>query len=193
MFDGLYIPPKPAIIRERPKEIVHLGLGTLMLNPLVGFGPRQPISASFGNNLISQSGGTAIGDLTSFGGLAAAFDGTTSQVHTACAAGSSQAWIGRTLAASSLISKIELWGSSNAGLSADPQTYTIKLWGKSGSFVDESTGTVLATTSGVAPGTTTMITLTNPSDFTMFDHWWGTFETSSAGQNTFIAEIRAYD
>jgi hypothetical protein len=74
---------------------------------------------------LPQADGTAIGNMTGQGGLAAAFDDAVSKGVGFCAGASSgtRAFIGKTLASASVIEKVALWGANNDGFiqSADPE------------------------------------------------------------------------
>lgn len=85
---------------------------------------------------ISQSAGTPIGTMTSNGGLAAAFDGTTSQDDTACAAlvGNS-AWIGKTWTAAKTITGFRVYASKDRGFKGDANPMvTVTLQGSNNAF-----------------------------------------------------------
>ena len=57
------------------------------VNQLIGFGARRASAAGGVETLVDRTTGTAFGDMNNAGGsdLAFAFDGTTSQAHTASA------------------------------------------------------------------------------------------------------------
>jgi len=90
---------------------------------------------------IPQGTGTAIGDMTQNGGLAAAFDGTTSQNEAASArkaGGTTVAYIGKDWGASNdkTITGFRVYGSSAKGFYSDNDTATVtcKLQGSTDNF-----------------------------------------------------------
>ncbi len=92
--------------------------------------------------LIDRMAGTAIGDMTLNGGLAAAFDGVTSQGQANCARVSGAiGHIGKDWGASvkRRVSGFKCWGANNSGYceGSDP-TVTIKLQGSNDNFAAET-------------------------------------------------------
>lgn len=143
---------------------------------------------------ISQSQGTVIGTMTSSGGLAAAFDGTTSQATAACAmkSASTTGAVGKILGQSMRIAKADVWPSSDAGFSNQLANITVTLRAKSGTtavsnFVTE--GSQLAT-SGSIGDTTSMLTLTSNDLTTAWDQVW-VLVTAASGE-TYVAEVNLY-
>lgn len=161
--------------------------------------------ASFANTLISQTGGTFLSNMISGGStdpssagqnIGCAFDGTTSQgaANSPYRIAAANCYIGRNLATPSLISKVEYYPTNDVGFSGDGiGNMTVTLYGKVGAFVNETTGTVLATQSGIARTSTALVTLTNTTDFSLFDRWWVYLVTASGTGNIFCAEARAYN
>ena len=100
--------------------------------------------------LVDRTAGTNIGDMTGGGGLAAAFDGTKSQVSTACAYNASAAgYVGKTHAAAKIISHVVVYGANNNGyvFTVNP-AMTITLYGKNGAAPASATdGTSLGSIS----------------------------------------------
>jgi hypothetical protein len=98
---------------------------------------------SGGTLTIDRTLGTAIGDMTAGGGLAAAFDGTTSQGSGACAAKATatSATIGKDWGAGNkqVITGFKFYGSNNNGtVSAINPTVTLTLQGSSDNFVSDT-------------------------------------------------------
>lgn len=142
---------------------------------------------------IPQDQGTAVGDMTSAGGLAAAFDGTTSQLAVASASrtAATTGAVGKNFGQGFRIAKAEVWPSSNSGFT-DQATVTITLLGKQGAafanFIGGE-GTILATTGSISD-TTSMQTLTSNDTTTVWDHFIMLFAISSG--ITYAAEVKVY-
>jgi hypothetical protein len=148
--------------------------------------------------VIDRTLGTNIGNFTADGGLAAAFDGTTSQANTAGAGKSSatSGYIGKTLAVSKPIYKAIVYGSNNHGYvpSANP-TVTINLYGKVGTAPASSTdGTLLGTLSfaDTADESSNPRTITSDDWDTVWDHVWIEVTTESATAKQ-VAEVQFYE
>lgn len=98
--------------------------------------------------LIDRTAGTNIGNMTGNGGLAAAFDGTTTQVLVSCAAlGATSGYVGKTLASAKRFGRAIVYGSSGAGFknSSNP-SITLNIRGKSGTAPSSATdGTIVGT------------------------------------------------
>ena len=131
--------------------------------------------------VISRLAGTNLGDMTAagFGGLAAAFDGTTSQAGNNCAAKiiavNNVAWIVKSFAAPTAMDDSLIYGSYNQGfIVGNTGGVTIQRYGKIGSAPVNSTD-------GVLVGTLTFSDTNNESagrlipctdKLTYFDHGW---------------------
>lgn len=152
MIEALYIPPKPAIIISRPREIIHPGapnfivppalavVGALGINALSGGGgggaAAPPVST-----LISRTAGTPIGNMTGKGGLPAGFDGVTSQDYASGAERSSgnNATIGKDWGSSvtRLLSGVKITAPNANGITdsgSSPITITFKAQGSTDNF-----------------------------------------------------------
>lgn len=141
--------------------------------------------------LLYPSGGTRIGDLTAAGGLAAAFDGTTSQAAAAAASKTSatSGYVGKTLDVAQTCKKVKIYPSSNNGFS-DQATVTITLYGKQGTAPANATdGTSLGTTGSISD-TTSMQTINSSNTATEYDHLWVTITQSSG--IIYVAEVQFY-
>lgn len=120
-------------------SLIFIALGLIAASParsqLIGF--DDPIwlagSDSGGTSaLIPQASGTAIGSMTSGGGLAASFDGNKSQLETACSwsgqPGPLTGYVGKDWGAgvTYTITSVKAWGSNNRGF-ANSFTCTVTL------------------------------------------------------------------
>ena len=152
--------------------------------------------SSISPTLISQATGTAIGNMTSNGGLAAAFDGTTSQALSACATiAASSGYVGKNYSASpKYIDSAVVYGSSDSGMDGTgaASNITLTLYGKNGSAPGSATdGTSLATAT-FADANGNNRTLTSSAPGTAWDYVWVRAATDTSG-TTAIAEVRFYE
>ena len=144
------------------------------------------------------SGGTAIGDLTGDGGLAASVDGTTAQATTACAslASTTTGYVGYTLAASKPISFVNIYGSNDAGYvaSANPEV-TFTLYAKTGSAPSTSTdGTVIGTTTITDSTDESAATAIYSTDtVTEWAHVWVKIDHDGSAASIYVAELDIFD
>jgi hypothetical protein len=151
-------------------------------------------TVSGGSNIFT--GGSTIGDMTSNGGLAAAFDGTTSQASASCAAKitASNGYVGKTLASPSAVASAMIYGSNNNGYqaSANPDI-TVTLYGKTGAAPANGTdGTSigsLAFTDTANESAGRAITMTDTT--TVWDHVWAYIVKSGAAATFNCAELVA--
>jgi hypothetical protein len=147
-----------------------------------------------GSNIFT--GGSNIGDMTSDGGLAAAFNGTTNAAGTSCARklSATTAYVGRTLASPSSVSTCTVYGSNNAGfVGAINPNVQLQLYGKTGSApASDTDGTVIGTVSFTDTANESggrAITMTDTT--TVWDHVWVRIVNSGAANSLAIAEIVA--
>ena len=167
-----------------------------MTFPFPSFVPKVTVVSTGAE--IDRTLGTNIGDMTSAGGLAAAFDGTTSQASTASASASGfniSGYVGKTGNIARIISSAIVYGSNNAGFysGADPST-TISLYGKTGSAPANGTnGTLLGSvtftdTANQSAGQT----ITSSDLTTLWNHWWVFIPANASGQAR-CAEVRFFE
>lgn len=128
----LWLPPKPAIICASREERASF---------MPGMFPAGAARAAAGltqTEVTDYTGTTNIGSMTGFGGLAAAFDGNTSQAATSCArAAGGTGTIGKAWAASKKISGIRLIAPNNSQINGDdgaPTFFTANLRGSTDNF-----------------------------------------------------------
>ena len=102
----------------------------LLVNQLTGFNAG---GAPGVQTLIPQGEGTAIGNMTSGGGLAAAFDGDNDQASGSCATSGvvTEFYIGKDWGAGNerAISGVKIWGSNNNGYTSFVGTVDIDVRG----------------------------------------------------------------
>jgi hypothetical protein len=163
----------------------------LMTTHLIGFGAGGGLGPV---ETIDRTLGTNIGDMTASGGLAAAFDGTTSQSGAVAAAKAStlNAFVGKTLAKKYAFSSATVYGSSNQGFwSSDNPSTTLDIYGKVGSAPASSTdGTIVGTTTftdtaNESAGRSVTSTDTN----TLWDHLWVRISKASGATQCNCAEL----
>jgi hypothetical protein len=156
-----------------------------------GFRRKRPKA----NVLIDRTLGTNIGNMTINGGLAAAFDGVTSQTSAVSAgyASGSTSWIGKTLAAARAIGKVTVYGPNNQGYSTVANAnLTLNLYGKQGAAPSTATnGTLLGTLSFVSPSPDNGPRDIVSSDLTtLWDHCWISVTLNTGDQR--VAELQMY-
>lgn len=147
--------------------------------------------------LIDRTAGTNIGDMTAFGGLAAAFDGVTVQGGTACARLSgTDGYVGKTLAAARTFGKALVYGSNTAGFdtSAGVSTITLNIYGKNGvAPSSRSDGTLLGTLSFTDTSNESAGRQIDSTDLsTTWDHLWVHVNTTTGAVSVLCAELQLY-
>ena len=157
--------------------------------------------------LVGDGVGTAIGDMTEHGGLAAAFDGTDHPGYTSSAASSSKtassiSFIGKNWGTdnSKSISKIKVHSTSNEGWSSSNNDsssnggMTIQLYGNN--VNDTSTATALGSESSAFNGRSFSdeVTSTTTGSGLFQYHWIGLKSSSTSGNRThFMGEVEFYE
>ena len=154
-----------------------------------------------GESLGQTSGGTNIGNMTSGGGLAAAFDSTTTQALAACATiggiGNVTGSVGKDwgVGNTKTLGRFTVWGSSDFGFSNDTGTaITVKLQGSTDNFsssVVDLYSTSVTDSNGISVDVTSGITTTTAYRY----HRVQIIETaaSGGGHTVACAEVRMYE
>jgi len=141
--------------------------------------------------LASQPAGTNFGDMTGFGGLAAAFDGTYApKASTACTAKfvSAFGYVGRNFTVAQVIGSASVWPSTDFGFyNGGTGNVTFDLYGKNGLPANSTDGTLLATKS-IANQFTGPVTLTPAFSTTTYTHGWVRVSRTS-GTDSLIAQL----
>lgn len=167
----------------------------LGVTQLIGFGDSLLIGGTLGSALTVSS---YIGNMTSNGGNAGAFDGTTSQSFVDCAARTSatNAFVGADLsAAPKRIFKAETYGSNNSGWvgSANP-TISLTLWGKQTSPSTYSDGTQLCDTLSFSDNTTIKtLTVYDAQNKTQWNYVWLGITHNGSANLMYCAELTLYE
>lgn len=136
------------------------------------------ITAISGSGIISGATGTNIGNMTGGGGLAAAFDGTTSRgwagaAWSAAPATSYDIYVGKNYGGQT-IQQVVVYPSTDGGLlavSALTYTYTLNLRAKATAPASASDGTLLGTTGSIA-NTLSPITIVSNDQATSWNYVW---------------------
>lgn len=157
---------------------------------LIGFGSKRRTGVE---TLVDRTLGTKIGNMTLNGGLAAGFDGTTSQGYaTSPTVAGAVGWIGKTHAAGKVCSKVIVHGCNDIGYSSLNNSCTITLYGKNG-------GAPGSSTDGTSIGSITFTdtadesagrTITSTDQSTAYTHWWVEIASSA---NIVMAELVMYE
>lgn len=149
--------------------------------------------------LIDRTTGTNIGNMTTGGGLAAAFDGVTSQSSASCAilGSATNAYVGKTLAASRAFGQAVVFGSNNAGYVAAPSntaTTVLTVYGKQGAAPSGGTdGTALGSVSFAdTSNESTGRTISSTDLSTVWDHLWVYVAQGGSAANMLVAELQLY-
>jgi hypothetical protein len=140
--------------------------------------------------------GTLIGNMTSNGGLRAAFNCVATENQNACSmrSAATAAYVGRSLPFPAAISKATIHGSNDSGyVSGGTPTVTISLYGKTGASAPSSDtdGTLLGTitfTDGASEATGRDITSSDTT--TEWSHLWARVSHNASATEIYVAELR---
>lgn len=142
--------------------------------------------------LISYALGTALGDMTGNGGLAAASDGDAAQAAADCAAKASavSGWVGRTH--TSKLSYVTVVPSTDDGFADGAAVnMTLQLYGKTGAAPSDETDGVLLGAVGPFADVTTAVDIGSNDADTEWDHRWVRLIAASA-RALRVGEMKAY-
>ena len=144
---------------------------------------------------IAQGTGTAIGDMTATGGLAAAFDSNTSQATTAGAskAATTNAYIGKDYsAAAQSISQVKVYSSTNSDFTSGVGAVTLTLRGKNGSPPSAyNDGTSLGSVVHTNTSSQNILTIASDNDGP-WDYAWVSMEYGSS-ISLYMCEVEFYN
>ena len=143
-------------------------------------------------SLIAQGTGTNIGDMTTYGGLAAAFDGETSEINNNSAAKTSvtAAYVGKNYSGGKAIAKAEVWPTSNVGYAGSASSITFNLRGKATAPANSADGTLLGTLT-ISETSSGPATITS-SVTTSFAYVWVEITVGSS-DDLYFAEVQFYE
>lgn len=134
--------------------------------------------------------GSTFGNVTSNGGLAAAFDGNTVQdIAAGAATGGQIGYLGKAFSSAQPITRVVLYGSTEYGLTHPIVVgRTMAIYGKNGVPSAYNDGTLIAT-QGYTNGAANVVTV----DFAAanYTHIWAVIDTGTT-DNTYCAEMKYY-
>lgn len=143
--------------------------------------------------LVDRTTGTNIGNMTNGGGLAAAFDGNTSQAHTACARiDVGDGYVGKTFGAGKIFSRALVYGSNNLGLYENNPTVTIRIYGKNGAPSSATDGTIIGSLSFTDGASNTVREILSTDLSNTYTSIWFYMPASSTNAKL-VAEIVLYE
>jgi hypothetical protein len=171
----------------------------LMLTALSGFGAGGDAPKAL--VLIDRTTGTNIGNATNGGGLAAAFDGTTSQAFGAGAGSSGSVasiWVGKTLTGPKVFGQAIVYGSNDRGFVTGGGTpaMTINIRGKNGAAPASATdGTIVGTVSAFNDTTNESAGRTAASTdlVATWDHLFAEIAQGGAAAGMYCAEVEFWE
>lgn len=143
-----------------------------------GFTEVEPDGATFGN-------------MTSQGGLAAAFDDSSPQAATSCArtaATGTVAYAGKSFSVGQAITQVKVFSSSDLGFSNTPAaSRTIDVYGKNGAPSSATDGTLIGTTGAFSDANSAQTkTVSLPGD--SYTHVWAVIDPGG-GNHAWFSEI----
>ena len=144
--------------------------------------------------LFNRTSGTNIGDMTATGGLAASFDGNTSQSNAQCSVKSnlSNGYVGKNMGSSAPISKIVARSTNNIGFT-NTGNVTIQLYAKASAPGSGTDGTLLGTNAiGSGGSNSTDYTVTSSDTSTSYQYVWAYITSSGGSADIYCAELSIY-
>ena len=146
---------------------------------------------------VDYTGSSNIGDMTSGGGLAAAFDGDLDQGSSAGAlAAAPSGYVGKDWGSGNTknLTGVKIWGSNNNGYAAGSAVSDIYLYGSNSAPSDETDGTLLGTIASNLTDVNNanaqeLLTGITGGDYRY--HWVAVIPQSS--NQTFLAEVEFYE
>ena len=142
--------------------------------------------------VISGATGTAIGNMTGGGGLAAGFDGVTSQSYSAGSfrAADTGNTIGKNWGSNKTITQADIWCPNNVRFNGSGGQASGLLFTLYGSNSSLSGGVSLGTFTGSQTGLSQKVTITATDTSTSYPyHWVSCDVTSLLGGGFYLAEV----
>lgn len=173
---------------------LKIALASFAATHLVGFGAG---SSEKVETLVDRTSGTAFGDLTSGGGLAASFDGTTNQSNANSSNNASSfGYVGKSYGAGKIYSKVVIYGPNDQGYQTGANaSHTVKLYAKNGAPSSGTDGTQIGSitftdTSNESAGRT----ITSTDQVNSYTHVWVYHDSTGAGAGGIgHAELEIYE
>ena len=151
------------------------------------------IAISRTQTLIDRTLGTAIGNMTGSGGLAAAFDGVTNQAAAACAelASVTTSYIGKNWGTPKLVNGFRAYAPNNVAFNGNASQITVTLLGNSTN--DTATATTLGSVGPTADSTGLVITKLTGITAALYQYHWLKLTADLGGANNRIAEAQFFE
>ena len=136
--------------------------------------------------------GSTFGDMTANGGLAAAFDGSTSQDSSVCAlrASVTSAYCGKAFSSAQKISRVDTYGSNVGYIGGTNASLTITIYGNSSAPANATDGTSIGSTT-FTDGDAVQLKQITCDSTTAYQYVWATI-TTGAAKNLYLAEIKYF-
>lgn len=156
--------------------------------------PRLIIIDSLTETLFDRTTGTNIGDMTATGGLAASFDGNTSQSNAQCSvrANSSSGYVGKNMGSAAPISRIVARSTNNIGFT-NTGNITIQIYAKNSAPGSGTDGTLLGTNAiGSGGANSTDYTVNSSDTSTSYQYVWAYITSTGGSADIYCAELSIY-
>lgn len=157
-------------------------------------GTPPDVAPGFTEEQVPQADGTAIGSMTSGGGLAAAFDKGASEPASACAVGSSSSsYVGKTFSAAKALTRCRAYSSNDQGFIqfGSSSIVTVSFYAKQGTAPASGTdGTLLSSvTLNDIEASFWSVDLDSPDIITEWDHAWVRVIQGGGGGQSYVGEL----
>lgn len=162
----------------------------LMVTELIGFGAAIERTITFeGNN------GTNIGNMTTGGGLAVAFDGDATEADGGAArlAGAT-GYVGKSYVSGKAINSVTCKSPTDVNYCNVASTVTLTLYGKNGAPSSGTDGTSLGSVGGIGAAGSGGRTdpITSSDNVTTYTHVWVYVSSTSGAGGVSMAELEIY-
>jgi len=186
---------------------LDLGTGNVKAKDLTPLSPEYLFMFENGANMGETRGyysanlrtvGSAIGNMTAYGGLAAGYDGVTSQANTSCAAlVAADTYIGRSWGASKTITRFRVYSPNNEGFNASGADVEFRFYG-SNTLPTHPIDGVLLLTSGAQTYSVPTSVYDSDTDGTLitttgYAYHWVTMHTLGIVSTQYIAELEMFE
>jgi|GEM_PF-1713162 len=186
---------------------LDLGTGNVKAKDLTPLSPEYLFMFENGANMGETRGyysanlrtvGSAIGNMTAYGGLAAGYDGVTSQANTSCAAlVAADTYIGRSWGASKTITRFRVYSPNNEGFNASGADVEFRFYG-SNTLPTHPIDGVLLLTSGAQTYSVPTSVYDSDTDGTLitttgYAYHWVTMQTLGTVSTQYIAELEMFE
>lgn len=142
--------------------------------------------------------GTSFGNMTSYGGPDAGFDGVTSQGNTSCAAAVlADTYIGRSWGSNKTITRFRVYSPNNEGFNASGADVEFRFYGSNTPPANAADGTLLLTSGAQTYSVPTSV-YDSDMDGTLitttgYAYHWVTMHTLGAVSTQYIAELEMFE